>query len=133
MKRTTLCAALMAATIGLGGLAAPEPAEAGGSFSIYVSPKSERGKQKVERGLKLFSHIQQRRAARRGRNNSAYVEQNGSGNTAGIYQRGSGHDASIAQNGNDNAFGIFQFGKGTSGHAHQNGDGQAGLLFQGGW
>ena len=132
MNRTTFFAALIAAGLGAGAMAAPEPADAGG-FSLYISPKGERGQQRVERGLKVFSRIQQRRAARRGQNNSAYVEQNGSGNTAGIYQRGSGHDAGITQNGNDNAFGIFQFGKGTSGHAQQNGDGQAGLLFQGGW
>jgi len=132
MNRNTVFAALVAAGLGAGAMTAPEPVDAG-SFSLFISPKTERGKQRVERGLKVFSRIQQRRAARRGRNNSAYVEQNGSGNTAGIYQRGSGHDASIGQYGNDNAFGIFQFGKGTSGHVSQHGDGQAGLLFQGGW
>jgi len=133
MKRTTFLAALIAAGLGAGAMTLPEPADAGGSFSLYISPKSERGQEKLERGLRVFSHIQQRRAARRGQGNSAYVEQNGSGNTAGIYQRGSDHDASITQNGNDNAFGIFQFGKGTSGHVSQNGDGQSGVLFQGGW
>lgn len=133
MNRTTFYAALIAAGLGAGAMAAPQPADAGGSFSLFISPKSERGKQKVERGLKIFSHIRRRRAARRGRDNTAHVEQHGSGNTAGIFQRGSGHDASISQHGNDNAFGIFQFGKGTSGHVRQHGDGQSGLLFQGGW
>ncbi len=133
MNRTTFYAALIAAGLGAGVMAAPQPADAGGSFSLFISPKTERGQQRVERGLKVFSHIQQRRAARRGRGNSAYVEQHGSGNTAGIYQRGRDHDASISQHGDGNAFGIFQFGKGTSGHVSQHGDGQAGLLFQGGW
>jgi len=133
MNRTTFYAALIAAALGAGAMTVPEPADAGGSFSFYFSPKSEKGQKKLSRGLRVFSHIQQRRAARRGRDNTAHVEQHGSGNTAGIYQRGSGHDASISQYGNDNAFGIFQFGKGTSGHVSQHGDGQAGLLFQGGW
>jgi len=132
MNRTTLGAALMAVSLGLGGLAAHQPAEAG-SFSVYIAPKSEKGQKRIERGLRVFSRIQQRRAARRGRNNSAYVEQNGSGNTAGIYQRGSDHDASIRQNGNDNAFGVFQFGRGADAHVTQNGNGESGLLFQGGW
>ncbi len=135
MKRTTLCAALLAAGIGVGGMAAPEPADAGG-FSIYIAPKTEKGKQRVERGLKAFSRFQERRAAwraRRGGENSASITQNGSGNTAGVFQRGSGHDAAITQNGDNNAFGVFQFGRGASADVHQNGDGEAGLLFQGGW
>lgn len=133
MNRTTFYAALIAAGLGAGAMAAPEPADAGGSISFFFSPKSEKGQKKLSRGLRVFSHIQQRRSARRGRGNSAYVEQEGRGNTAGIYQRGSDHDASISQYGDDNAFGIFQFGKGTSGHVTQQGDGQAGVLFQGGW
>jgi major curlin subunit len=133
MKRTTFYAALIAAGLGAGAMAAPEPADAGGSFSLYVSPKSERGQKKLSRGLRAFSHIQRHTDIFGGDNNSAHVSQHGGGNHAGVYQRGDGHDASVGQYGNNNTFGVFQFGKNTSGHVNQYGDGQAGMLFQGGW
>lgn len=132
MKRTTLFAALMAATIGLGGLAAPQPADAG-SFSLYISPKSERGQEKLSRGLRAFSHIQRRFDVFGGDNNSASVNQYGSGNHTGVYQRGDNHDARTGQYGNDNTLGVFQFGEGTSADVNQYGNGQSGVLFQHGW
>jgi len=132
VKRMTLFAALMAATIGLGGIAAPEPADAG-SFSLYVSPKSERGQEKLSRGLRAFSHIQRHTDIFGGDNNSASVNQYGRGNHTGVYQRGDDHDARTSQYGNDNTLGVFQFGEGTNADVHQHGDGQAGVLFQGGW
>jgi major curlin subunit len=133
MKRTTLFAALMAATIGLGGLAAPEPAEAGGSFSIYVSPKNEKGQKKLSRGLRAFSHIQRRFDLFGGNNNTARATQHGSGNHVGVYQRGDGHDADVGQYGNDNTLGVFQFGRDTNANVNQYGNGRSGVLFQGGW
>lgn len=133
MKRMTVFAAMFAAGLGLGGLAAPQPADAGGSFSLYVSPKSERGQEKLSRGLRAFSHIQRHTDVFGGDNNSASVNQYGSGNHTGVYQRGDNHRARTGQYGNDNTLGVFQFGEGTDAHVNQHGDGQAGLLFQHGW
>ena len=133
MKRTTFYAALIAAGLGAGAMAAPEPADAGGSFSLYVSPKSERGQKKLSRGLRAFSHIQRRTDIFGGNNNSAHVSQHGGGNHAGVYQRGDGHDASVGQYGNNNTFGVFQFGEGANADVHQHGNGRSGVLFQHGW
>ncbi|MFP3921889.1 MAG: curlin [Dichotomicrobium sp.] len=133
MKRMTVFAAMIAAGVGLGGLAAPQPADAGGSVSLYVSPKSERGQEKLSRGLRAFSHIQRGRGMFGGDNNSAHVNQHGSGNHTGIYQRGDNHHAGTGQYGNDNTLGVFQFGDGADAHVNQHGDGQAGVLFQHGW
>lgn len=133
MNRTTFFAALIAAGLGAGVMAAPQPADAGGSVSVYISPKGEKGQKKLSRGLRTFSHVQRRFGLFGGNNNSAHVDQHGSGNHAGVYQRGDGHDASVGQYGNNNTFGVFQFGKNTSGHVNQYGDGQSGVLFQGGW
>jgi len=133
MKRTTFSAALIAAGLGAGAMAVPQPADAGGSVSVYVSPKSERGQQKLSRGLRAFSHIQRGLGLFGGDDNSARVRQHGRGNHAGVYQRGDGHDASVGQYGDDNTFGLFQFGKDTDAHVNQHGDGQSGIMFQGGW
>ena len=133
MKRTTFYAALIAAGLGAGAMAAPEPADAGGSFSLYVSTKSERGQKKLSRGLRAFSHIQRRTDIFGGDNNSAHVSQHGGGNHAGVYQRGDGHDASVGQYGNNNTLGVFQFGEGANADVHQHGNGRSGVLFQHGW
>ncbi len=133
MKRKTFLAALIAAGLGLGGLAAPQPADAGGSFSLYISPKSERGQEKLSRGLRAFSHIQRHTDIFGGDNNSASINQYGSGNHTGVYQRGDNHDARTGQYGNDNTLGVFQFGEGTSTDVNQYGNGQSGVLFQHGW
>jgi len=132
MKRKILSAALLAATVGLSGIAAPAPAEAGG-FSVYISPKSEKGQKKLSRGLRAFSHIQRHTDVFGGDNNSASVNQYGSGNHTGVYQRGNNHDARASQYGNDNTLGVFQFGEGTSADVNQYGNGRSGVLFQGGW
>ncbi len=133
MKRTTFYAALIAAGLGAGAMAAPEPAEAGGSFSLYVSPKSERGQKKLSRGLRAFSHIQRRTDIFGGNNNSASVNQYGSGNHTGVYQHGDNHDARTSQYGNGNTLGVFQFGEGANADVHQHGNGRSGVLFQHGW
>ncbi len=133
MKRTTFFAALIAAGLGAGAMAAPEPADAGGSISLYVSPKNERGQQKLSRGLRAFSHIQRHTDIFGGNNNSASVNQYGRGNHTGVYQRGDDHDARTSQYGNNNTLGVFQFGKDTDANVSQYGNGRSGVLFQGGW
>jgi major curlin subunit len=133
-------AAALAALIGVAPVVtATAPAQAGGSFTVQITPKGK-GAEKLEKGLSIWSKLRDRREARRNRanvdqkgsNNAAYVGQSGNGNNALVVQRGKGHSASVSQSGDNNALGVFQFGKNTSSNTTQTG-GQSGLIFQGGW
>lgn len=137
MKTTPFIAGFLALMIGFAPVFyANAPAQAGGSVTVKLTPKGKQAKA-IKKGLSFWSRVKERRnrarVDQRGGNNGAYVSQNGSGNSLGVFQRGSGHTATASQDGNNNTLGIFQFGKNTSSNVSQTGDGKFGLIFQGGW
>jgi hypothetical protein len=129
-------AAALAALIAIApAITATAPANAGGSFTIAITPKGKKA-EKLQKGLSVLSKIHEARnrakVDQKGSNNAAYLGQSGNGNNALVVQRGKGHSASVSQSGNNNALGVFQFGKNTSSSTTQTG-GQSGLIIQGGW
>jgi major curlin subunit len=126
--------ALLAAAVGLPSLSAP--AMAGGSVSLYFSPRMARDAQALDLGLRAYSLYEGFRSGANirqlGSNNRAGIGQNGSGNLGIVRQEGAGHSATLQQNGNDNTYGIFQFGRNTVANITQSGD-ESGLALQFGW
>lgn len=130
----TASAALIAAMIGLGTMTAP--AQAGGQFSIGISPATQEQENAMKVGL-LFYGIAQHLsknggAVQNGNGNSAGIVQDGNGNFGVVHQEGDGHNGTVQQAGNNNACGLFQFGENTDGQCLQTG-GQTGTTFQFGW
>ena len=131
----TVSAALLAASIGVSGFAAP--AAAGGSVSISIAPGSADSERAMRAGLQLYSIFNAVKGSaavrQKGSGNNAGIAQIGRGNFGVVHQDGHGHNGTLRQNGGNNAYGLFQFGRNTNGHVVQNGHGRTGATFQFGW
>lgn len=134
-RKLTRIAAAALVTLSLGAMSAL-PAQAG-SFSIGISPNTQKQSDLMRLGIGIYSIAQKIDAkggiTQNGSNNTAGVAQNGKGNTGIVHQEGNGHYGTVAQNGNNNTCALFQFGTGTSGQCVQNGNGNTGATFQFGW
>ncbi len=134
-SRSTLKAALAAATLGFATIAAP--AHAGGSVSVTVAPTNADEAQAMRAGLAIYSVVNGFSGGsgirQVGFGNAAGLAQNGGGNVGIVHQQGSGHNGTLSQNGSGNAHGLFQFGRNTDSHVARNGNGGTGATFVFGW
>lgn len=122
--------------LGLGQVLLAVPAQAGGSVSVQLGPRTGAEANLLNAGLRAYSLYRDMKGAgiqQRGSNNAAGIIQGGQRNQGLIRQQGNGHSATLQQNGNDNAYGVFQYGRNTRADVVQQGSHGAGATFTYGW
>lgn len=122
--------------ISLGQVLTAVPAQAGGSISVQLGPRTAEEANILTTGLRAYSLYRGMKGAsirQRGSNNAAGIVQGGQGNQGLIRQQGTGHSATLQQNGNDNAYGVFQYGRNTKADVVQLGNNGVGATFSYGW
>ena len=127
MIRSALIAALLVAT--------SLPAAAGGTLSLSLTPGSGAQNDLIHAGLALYRVARGIESGafvhQDGSLNAAALRQvTGSGSRGLIHQEGNGHSATLDQQGYGQSHGIFQFGNGARANVVQTRNGQAGLTFQ---
>jgi hypothetical protein len=122
---------LLAAAIAVSAL----PATAGGTLSLNLSSGSAAQSDLLRAGLALYRIARSVESGafvhQDGNLNGAALRQlAGSGSQGLIHQEGNGHGALLDQQGYGQTHGIFQFGNGAQANVVQSRNGQAGLTFQ---
>ncbi len=131
MFQKSLTAAALVATIAVSAM----PAAAQGTFSFSLNAGSQKEADAIRAGLTLYQIVQGVESGafthQDGSFNGAAIAQvAGGGSTGIIHQEGNGHHATLDQQGYGQSHGIFQFGNGAHANVVQTGHGQAGLTFQ---
>lgn len=122
--------------LGLGQGLIALPAQAGGSISVQLAPRTGEEANLLSTGLRAYSLYRDLKGAgirQRGSNNAAGIIQGGQRNQGLIRQQGTGHSATLQQNGSDNAYGVFQYGRNTRTDVVQQGSDGVGATFTYGW
>lgn len=122
--------------LGLGQGLIAVPAQAGGSISVQLAPRTGQEANLLSTGLRAYSLYRDMKGAgvlQRGTNNAAGIVQGGQRNQGLIRQQGSGHSATLQQHGNDNLYGVFQYGRNTRADVAQHGNQGVGATFSYGW
>lgn len=130
-KFTSICLALC-----LGQVLIVVPAQAGGSISLQLGPRTAEQANLLTTGLRAYSLYRDMKGAdirQRGSNNAAGIVQGGQRNQGVVRQQGTGHSATLQQNGNDNAYDVFQYGRNTRADVVQHGNNGVGATFSYGW
>ncbi|SMC50435.1 curlin [Rhizobium sp. RU36D] len=137
MKKTVFTLISISLLAGsLGQVVMAVPAQAGGSISFNVAPRSGAEADLLATGLRAYSLYRDLKGGdirQLGNGNSAGIAQGGRRNLGFIRQQGDGHSATLQQNGNDNAYGIFQYGRNTDNNVVQRGNNGIGATFSYGW
>lgn len=129
-KKAILTAALVCSTA-----FAALPAAANGSLSFTLNAGNQQEADAIRAGLTLYQIVQGVETGafvhQDGSLNGAAIAQVAGGGSVGvIHQEGNRHGATLNQQGHGQSHGIFQFGNGANANVVQTANGQAGLTFQ---